>query len=222
MELEAINLALLRVFVAPADPAEAPLAWAKAAARYSIDALTAALVLNWLFGGDRDRRALVLVVLAVPLSLILNYAIAQAFPYPSPLMTGVDRTLVSGRSEGGLPSAHAGTMWTIAFGVLLWSSRKWLGWTAVFLAAATSWAHVLLGVRLPFDMIGSIAVAIAAVAALVPIRPMIERRVARPIATWLAGLVRALGLHEREQNVLAFGVEPSTCRYRLISSERSS
>ena len=184
MELEAINLALFKVLNASADLSGPLLVLAKVAARDLIDALIAILVLNWLFGNERDRHALPLVVFAALLSLALNYLVAQGFPHPRPFMIGVGHTFVSHRAESGFPSDHASPMWTIALGMLLWSHRKWIGWFAVALAAATSWARVFIGVHFPFDILGSMAVAAASVGALVALQPLIERVVASPIEAW--------------------------------------
>lgn len=87
-------------------------------------------------------------------------------------------TFLSHAPESSFPSDHATAMWTVAFGMLIWSRAKWAGSFAIVLAALTSWARVFLGVHFPFDILGSMAVAAAAVAALVTLRALIDRSIA--------------------------------------------
>lgn len=184
MELEAVNQALFAAFNAPADVSAPMLLLGKVAAKYLIDVIFAVVVLKWLVGDEQDRRAVTQVLLAVLLSLALNYFVAQLFPRPRPFMIGVGHTFMSHRAESGFPSDHATPMWTIAFGMLMWSRRSLAGWIALALAAATSWARVYLGVHFPFDILGSMAVAVVSVLALAALRPFVERTVARPIEAW--------------------------------------
>ena len=174
MELEAANQALFQALNAPADLSGLSLALATGAAKYSIAALVAVLAWNWLRSGARDRRALTLVVFAVPSALALNYLLGVMFPHPRPFMIGLGHTFLSHRPESSFPSDHATLMWTVALGMLLWSRWRWSAWLAVALAALTSWARIFLGLHFPFDILGSMAVAAVAVGSLVPLRPMIE------------------------------------------------
>ena len=190
MELEAVNRALFAVFNAPADVAAPMLLLGKVAARYLIDVSFAVVVLKWFVGDEQDRRAVTLVLLSVLLSLALNYFVAHLFPRPRPFMIGVGHTFMSHRAENGFPSDHATPMWTIAFGMLMWSRRSLTGWIALALAAATSWARVYLGVHFPFDILGSMAVAVVSVIALAALRPFVERTVARPVEAWRGRMER--------------------------------
>lgn len=130
---------------------------------------------------------------AVPLALAMNYLIGLAFPHPRPFMIGLGHTLLAHRPESSFPSDHASLMWTVAFGMLVWSRARWAGTLAIVLAALTSWARVFLGVHFPFDILGSIGVAILAVSAVGPLRPWIEQMVPRPVVTWCSGVATRIG-----------------------------
>jgi len=221
MEFEAINLALFRAINAPLDVAGPTLLFAKVAAKYFIDASFGAVVLKWLVGDEKDQRAVALVLLAVLLSLFLNYLVAKLFPHPRPFMVGIGHTFVTHRAEGGFPSDHATPMWTIAFGLLLWLPRSWMGWLAFALAAATSWARVFVGVHFPFDILGSMAVAGASVAALAAARPLVEQGIARPIEAWQRRVDKGrLGSYLRRLR-LRPAVAPSSVAKNSASAQRN-
>jgi undecaprenyl-diphosphatase len=223
MEFEALNLALFRVINAPLDVAAPTLLFAKVAAKYFIDASFGAVVLKGLVGDGKDQRAVALVLLAVLLSLFLNYLVALTFPHPRPFMVGVGHTFVSHRAEGGFPSDHATPMWTIAFGLLLWLPRSSVGWLTLALAAETSWARVFVGVHFPFDILGSMAVAGVSVAALAAARPLIEQAIARPIEAWPRRVEKGrLGNFLRQLRLRPAVAPSSVARSGSTAAQRSS
>ena len=181
MELEAINRGLFLVLNAPADLSGLPLALATLAAKGSTYVAAVSLTWAWFTARSRERRTLAQLAFAVPLALSLNYLIGLVFPHPRPFMIGLGHTLLAHRPESSFPSDHASFMWTVAFGMLVWSRAKWAGALAIVLAALTSWARVFLGVHFPFDILGSIGVAIVAVTAVAQLRPLIEGAVSRPV-----------------------------------------
>ena len=196
MELEAINRGLFLVLNAPADLSGLPLGLATLAAKGSIYVLAVLLTWAWLAAGSRERRALAQLAFAVPLALALNYLIGLAFAHPRPFMIGLGHTLLAHRPESSFPSDHASLMWTVAFGMLVWSRARSASALAIVLAALTSWARVFLGVHFPFDILGSIGVAILAVlavSAVGPLRPRIEQMVPRPVVTWCTGVATRIG-----------------------------
>ena len=78
---------------------------------------------------------------------------------------------------GRLDGAPRCLAWNLKRSIAIWSRAKWAGGLAIVLAALTSWARVFLGVHFPFDILGSMAVAVAAVAALVTLRATIDRNI---------------------------------------------
>lgn len=196
MELEAINRGLFLVLNAPADLSGLSQGLATLAAKGSIYVLAVLLTWTWFAARSRERRALAQLVLAVPLALALNYLIGLALPHPRPFMIGLGHTFLFHRPESSFPSDHASLMWAVAFGMLVWSRARWAGGLAIVLAALTSWARVFLGVHFPFDILGSIGVAILAifaVRAVGPLRPWIEQMVPLHVVTWCTGVATRIG-----------------------------
>ena len=155
MELEAVNRGLFLLLNAPADLSGLRLALATLAAKGSIYVAAVLLTWAWLAARSPERRALAQLVFVVPLALALNYFIGLAFAHPRPFMIGLGHTLLAHRPESRFPSDHASLMWTVAFGMLVWSRARWAGVLAIVLAALTSWARVFLGVHFPLDILGS-------------------------------------------------------------------
>ena len=190
MDIEALNRGLFLAINAPAGLAGASLNLSIGAARYSVALLALLLAWRWLRGSAGERRVLMHVALAVVPALALNYALGLAFAHPRPFMIGLGNTLLAHRPEASFPSDHATLMWAIAIGLLFYWPTRPSSWIAVLLAALTSWARVFLGLHFPFDIVGSMAVAASVIAALAPLRVLIEARIMRPFEAIGIGAVR--------------------------------
>ena len=199
MELEAINRGLFQALNAPAELSRLSLLLATLAAKGALVVLAVVLTWNWLSGGPRERRTFAQLVLAVPLALALNYLIGLAFPHPRPFMIGLGHTFLLHRPESSFPSDHASLMWTVALGMQIWSRARWAAGLAIALAALTSWARVFLGVHFPFDILGSMAVAVAALAAVVPLRAIIDRTIVQQIENRYADIAARVGRRQLRQ-----------------------
>ena len=191
MDIEAANRTAFLVLNAPASLNGLPLELVIGAAQYGDAVLIALMVWRWALGTSRDRRVLIWLMVAVLAAMTINYVIGQAFPHPRPFVVGLGHTFISHRPNASFPSDHGTFMWTVALGLLFVWPRQSLSWLAVILAALTSWARVFLGLHFPLDMLGSLAVAGLCIAALAPMRGLIESRIARPIeATYGRGVRR--------------------------------
>ena len=163
------------------------------AAKYSIVVLAGIVMWCGLRGEPRDRSALIHVVLAVLPALAINYVVGLVFFHPRPFMVGLGHTYLAHLPEASFPSDHATFMWTIAFGLLYWSPTRKSSWIALLLAAATSWARIFLGVHFPFDIAGSMVVALLSVVAFAPLRAVTARRIAEPIEAVYVFIARRMG-----------------------------
>lgn len=193
MDVEAVNRSLFLALNAPAGLAGVSLNLAIGAAKYSIVALAVIVLWRWLRGALHDRSVLVHVVLAVLPALAINYVVGLVFFHPRPFMVGLGHTYLAHAPEASFPSDHATFMWTIAFGLLYWSPARASSWVALLLAGLTSWARVFLGVHFPFDIAGSMAVALLSVAAFAPLRALTARRIAEPIEAAYVFITRRMG-----------------------------
>ena len=190
MEFEAINQAIFHRLNAPEGLSGTSLVFAIAACKYSVFVLAALIVLAWARGQTCDRTHLIYITLAAVLALGINYVLGLAFPHPRPFMIGLGHTFLSHAPENSFPSDHATLMWTVAFGLLLRRSSRSLAWLAMILAVLTSWARVFLGLHFPFDMLGSVAVAVFTLTILTPLRPCIVQLLT-PLAAKLHLAARA-------------------------------
>ena len=181
MDIEGVNRSLFLALNASDGLAGISLNLAIGAAKYSIMVLAGIVVWRGLLGKSRDRIVLSHVVIAVVPALAINYFIGLAFFHPRPFMIDLGHTYLAHLPEASFPSDHATFMWTIAFGLLRWSPTLPSSWIALLLAALTSWARIFLGVHFPFDIAGSMIVALLSVAALAPFRAVTARRIAEPI-----------------------------------------
>ena len=193
MDIEGVNRSLFLALNAPAGLAGISLNLAIGAAKYSIVMLAGMVVWRWLRGASHDRSSLVHVVLAVIPALAINYGVGLVFFHPRPFMVGLGHTYLAHAPEASFPSDHATFMWTIAFGLLYRSPTKPSSWLALLLAALTSWARIFLGVHFPFDIAGSVAVALLSVAALAPFRALTVHRIAEPIEAVYVFIARRMG-----------------------------
>ena len=193
MGIEEVNRSLFLALNAPAGLAGISLSLAIGAAKYPIFLLAGIVTWRWLLGTSGDRRVLIHVVLAVIPALAINYVVGLVFFHPRPFMIGLGHTYLAHLPEASFPSDHATFMWTIAFGLLCWSPTRPSGWFAALLAALTSWARIFLGVHFPFDIAGSMAVALLSVAALAPFRAVTARRIAEPIEAVYVFIARRMG-----------------------------
>lgn len=181
MNIEEVNRSLFLALNAPAGLAGISLNLAIGAAKYSILVLIGILVWRWVLGKSDYRNVLIHVVVALVPALAINYAVGLVFFHPRPFMVGFGHSYLAHLPEASFPSDHATLMWTIAFGLLYWSPTRPSSWISLLLAALTSWARIFLGVHFPFDIAGSIVVALISVAALVPMYALTVRYVAKPI-----------------------------------------
>lgn len=193
MELETLNRAVFLLLNAPEGLSGAPLLFATAAAKYSILVLDAVILLALVRGQPDDRGHLVYIGFAAVLALGFNYVLGLAFPHPRPFMIALGHTFVTHAPENSFPSDHATLMWTFAFGLVLWRPLRWSGWLALILAALTSWARVFLGLHFPFDILGSIAVAVCALAVLAPLQAWITKSVTSLAARLHLGRLARIG-----------------------------
>jgi undecaprenyl-diphosphatase len=141
------------------------LAAARWLAIYPIAGVPIILVLLW-WRRPGSRETLLTAMASGGLALAATEVIAAALALPRPFVLGLSPVYLAHSAEGSFPSAHASLMLATAGTLLL--SRATLPWGAglTVLALATAWARVYLGLHFPLDILGSILLASAMVAAL--------------------------------------------------------
>lgn len=172
---EPANRALFLAINAPADLSGLSFAFALFASNYCVALLAAVLLWSWMHSEPAARQWLLTVASAAVLALSLNAVIGMLLPHPRPFMVPIGHTLIPHDPDNSFPSDHATLMWTFAFGLCWQPALRRIGFLAVLLATLTSWGRVFLGVHFPFDMLGSILVAVVALALLSPFQPWVGK-----------------------------------------------
>ena len=130
----------------------------------------------WIWGEPSRRAALLVGGAAVLLGLSLNFITSLAWFHPRPFMVGLGHQLLPHAAETSFPSDHATFILSFGLGLLLARERRGVGLVIVTLGFLTAWARVYLGVHFPFDMLGSMAVALISAVGATAARPVLETR----------------------------------------------
>ncbi len=129
------------------------------------------LALFWLTCERFQKPAILEAVLVVAVGLLINQAIGLFYTHPRPFMIGLCRPLIPHAPETSFPSDHATLLFAAALSLLsrpLWRRQ---GMLLLALALAGSWARVYTGLHFPFDIAGSLAVAVVSFVLLTRLRP---------------------------------------------------
>ena len=103
---------------------------------------------------------------AATLGIIINWLIGLFYFHNRPFMDHIGVSLLSHKAENSFPSDHTTFVVSIAFMLLTFSSTRVIGIIATIVALGCGIARVYCGVHYPFDIIGSLMVAIFAVVAI--------------------------------------------------------
>lgn len=162
--MEALNRSLFLWMNAPQDPPRMLLWVAQFFANGLIWLVPTGLVLAWLWGGERARRACVLALASTGFGLLAAQAIGWLWPHPRPFMVPIGHTLMAHAADSSFPSDHLTILWSIAFSLMLLPRLRSAGAFIALLALPVAWARIYLGVHFPFDMLGALALAAASTA----------------------------------------------------------
>lgn len=108
--------------------------------------------------GLREKKALLLIFLAIPIAILLIKAIHIFFYEPRPYVFFHFSPLIDNNADASFPSRHASIASVVAFSYLYFKSK----WAPVFLFLLT-WvgvSRVYVGVHYPLDIVGGIIVGV--------------------------------------------------------------
>ncbi|MGJ7582795.1 phosphatase PAP2 family protein [Variovorax sp. RHLX14] len=106
------------------------------------------------------RRYVIGTAVACGGAAILAHAIATWLKLPRPFMIGLSPAYIEHGSRGSLSSTHAAVMFTVAMLFLFRPSLRRMGAVLFFVAVATGWARVYVGVHFPVDIVAGLLLAI--------------------------------------------------------------
>lgn len=185
--MEHLNDTLFLSINAGAHPSQFLLLAALFMASWLVPLAILLFVLLWIRKPDHDdRAALVTVTITMLLGLAINQIIGMVYFHPRPFMIGLGHQYLRHPPDNSFPSDHATFLWSLAFALLALGALR--VWAVLLVAAGTAvaWARIYVGVHFPFDMGGSLLVALAAMCF-----TSVIHRLVRP---WLAP--SCIGLYE--------------------------
>lgn len=112
------------------------------------------------FKKDSYKRIILMTGYSAILGILSNILISLFYFHPRPFMDNIGTLLINHIPETSFPSDHTTFMLSIAFMFLYFKEMRWLGFWLSVLGLLGGFSRVFCGVHYPFDIIGSVFVAI--------------------------------------------------------------
>lgn len=117
------------------------------------------LLMMWLFGNEKYKYTVIYAALTGAFGLMINVLISQIYFEPRPFVTYHVNMLIPHVADASFPSDHTTGAFSLALAIFL-RHRK-IGFFTVLFAALTGFSRIYVGHHYPFDVLGSILVALA-------------------------------------------------------------
>ncbi|MED3933378.1 undecaprenyl-diphosphatase [Priestia megaterium] len=117
-----------------------------------------ALLLMWILGNEEYKRSAFYAGITGVMALLMNYLITLVYYEPRPFVAHHVHTLLSHAADASFPSDHTTGACTIAF--MIWLRHRKVGTFMIILGLLTGFSRIWVGLHYPFDVLGSIVVAI--------------------------------------------------------------
>lgn len=125
-------------------------------------------------GGTKERKAMLLAFLALPIAVLLIKAIHLIFFEPRPFVDFHFSPLISHNADASFPSRHAAIMSVVAFSYTYLKS-KWAP-VLLFFMLWVGAARIFVGVHFPQDIIGGFVVGLISLIIALQIIKLIKLR----------------------------------------------
>lgn len=116
------------------------------------------LLFMWFFGNEKYKYTVVYAALTGALGLFINFLISQIYFEPRPFITHHVNMLISHAADASFPSDHTTGAFSLAFAIFLRHQK--IGFITVLFAVLTGFSRIYVGHHYPFDVLGSILVAL--------------------------------------------------------------
>lgn len=123
-------------------------------AEYLIFATFILAVFFALRGGAREKKALILTVIAIAAAEVIIFLAHLIYYEPRPYLTYQLIPLIKHTPDAAFPSGHTTIMMTIAWSFVFYKSK--FGPLILLLALWVGFARIFVGVHYPFDIVGGI------------------------------------------------------------------
>lgn len=158
--MEHLNDLLFLFINAGAHPPQLLLSAALFLATWLVPLAILVFVLLWIRKFGSDRIALIAATITTLIALGVNQIIGRFYFHPRPFMIGLGHQYLPHPPDNSFPSDHATFLWSLGFALLALGALR--AWAVLLVAAglAVAWARVYVGVHFPFDMAGSLIIAL--------------------------------------------------------------
>ncbi len=130
------------------------------AAEYMPVVVILVLVYLWIRKGDLTHDILLYSVYAGIIGLIINYLIGLVYFHPRPSLLHMGTQLFQYPTDSSFPSDHTTLMVSIALMLLYFKETRIYGVIILILGLIGGFARVFSGIHFPFDIFGSVIVAV--------------------------------------------------------------
>lgn len=130
------------------------------AAEYMPVIVILALIYLWIRKGDSTHDILLYGAYAAITGLIINYLIGLVYFHPRPSMLHLGTQLFQYPTDSSFPSDHTTLMVSIALMLIYFKETRIYGVIILILGLIGGFARVFSGIHFPFDIFGSVIVAI--------------------------------------------------------------
>jgi undecaprenyl-diphosphatase len=130
------------------------------AAKYMPIVVILAVLCLWIKKGNNTRDILLYGVYAAIIGLIINYLIGLIYFHPRPSLINLGTQLFQYPTDSSFPSDHTTLMVSIAFMLIYFKETRFYGVLILILGLIGGFARVFSGIHFPFDILGSVAVAL--------------------------------------------------------------
>jgi len=118
-----------------------------------------ALLLMWFFGKEKYKYTVVFAAITGALGLFINFILGHINFEPRPFVTHHVNLLIQHAKDSSFPSDHTTGAFSLALAVL-WRRHRKIGFGMLLFAILTGISRVYVGHHYPFDVLGSIIVAL--------------------------------------------------------------
>lgn len=132
------------------------------AAKYMILIFVIPFVYLWIKKGDKNKDIALYSLYAGILGVLINFVIGYFYFHARPFMLNMGTLLFPYSADSSFPSDHATLMLSIALTMIYFKETRKLGVILGILGLIGGFARVFAGVHFPFDILGSIGIAIIA------------------------------------------------------------
>ncbi|MFZ7942607.1 undecaprenyl-diphosphatase [Neobacillus sp. 19] len=119
---------------------------------------TVVLLLMWIFGKEKYKYSVVYAAITGAIALFINYILGHIYDEPRPFVTHHVNLLIQHAKDSSFPSDHTTGAFSLALAVVM-RHRK-IGFGMLFFAILTGISRIYVGHHYPFDVLGSMIVAL--------------------------------------------------------------